>query len=161
VEEARKNETQAKRQNDALLQEKRRESDVKGRNLDLNEDLNNRSEMRSQMSEGQKSIAESRAEERIEQLKVKATKGKQEFDNVSQVGESVGADDYERMAKNVADKVLQSHKDLRDKHSNKSIRTLLEREALKELRQGPTIVVHKDKDIEQGQRFSKNGLNMP
>jgi len=65
------------------------------------------------------------------------------------------------LAKNIADKVLQSNQHLRDKHSNKSIRALLEREAIRELRTGPTIAVHKDKDIELGQRFSKNGLNQP
>jgi len=67
------------------------------------------------------------------------------------------------LAKNIADKVLQANKNLRDKHSNKSIRQLLEREAIRELRNGngPTIAVHKDKDISQGQRFSNNGLNQP
>lgn len=58
--------------------------------------------------------------------------------------------------------MLQSNQHLRDKHSNKSIRQLLEREAFRELKHpGPTIAVHKDKDIELGQRFNKNGLNQP
>jgi len=57
--------------------------------------------------------------------------------------------------------VLQSNTHLRDKHSNKSIRALLEKEAITYLRQEPNVVVHKDKDIEKGQRFNKNGLNQP
>jgi hypothetical protein len=44
------------------------------------------------------------------------------------------------MAKNLADKVLQSNPNLKEKHSNKSIRTLLEREAIQYLRQEPNIV---------------------
>lgn len=138
-----------------------RQSDAIKNELDLDDDVNNRSEMRSVMSEGQKSIAESRADERIEQLKKTKVDGKKEFDTTSRLGESISADEYERMAKSIADKVLLSNKELRDKHSNKSIRTLLEREAIRELRTGPTIAIHKDKDIELGQRFSKNGLNMP
>lgn len=142
--------------------DKIRESDAKKKDLNLNDD-NNRSELRSQLSEGQKSIAESKIDERIEELKKSKKEGKDKdgFDTSSRLGDAVGADDYEKLAKNIADKVLQSNHQLRDKHSNKSIRALLEREAIRELRTGPNIVVHKDKDIELGQRFSKNGLNQP
>jgi len=142
------------------LRMKDNDARVKDMNID---DVIEKSELRSLYSEGQKSIAESRIEERIDELKSNIDKKeKREFDTSSRVGDNVGATEYEKLAKNIADKVLQSNPNLKEKHSNKSIRTLLEKEAIKELKRNEVnIVIHKDKDIEKGQRFSKNGLNQP
>jgi len=67
-------------------------------------------------------------------------KTKKEFDTSSRLGDQVANDDYEKIAKNLADKVLQQNPNMKDKHSNKSIRALLEREAIQYLRQEPTVV---------------------
>lgn len=113
-----------------MMAKQARANEARANNLEM-DGGNNLDELRSMRSEGQKSIAESRAEERLEELKFKMEKNaKKDFDTTSRVGDNVAADDQEKMAKNLADKVLQSNPNLKEKHSNKSIRTLLEREAI-------------------------------
>jgi len=80
-----------------------------------------RADNRSQAS----SVAESRLEDRIEDKKQK----EKDWETSSRLGEEVAASETEQMAKLIADKVLLSNPKLRDKHSNKSIRQLLEKEA--------------------------------
>lgn len=129
---------------DELVARQARANEAKAKNIDLLDGENNLDDMRSNRSyrsEGQKSIAESRAEERLEELKYNMErKAKKDFDTSSRLGDQVAIDDYEKIAKNLADKVLQSNTNLKEKHSNKSIRALLEREAIQYLRQEPTVV---------------------
>lgn len=108
-----------------------------------------RADNRSQAS----SVAESRLDDRIEDKKKK----EKDWETSSRIGEEVAASETEQMAKLIADKVLLSNPKLRDKHSNKSIRQLLEKEAKEALGenlnyQGPTIVTYVDKDIKGGAR---------
>lgn len=80
-----------------------------------------RADNRSQAS----SVAESKLDALIEGKKAKD----EDWDTSSRVGDQVAASETEQMAKLIADKVLLQNPKLKDKHSNKSIRQLLEKEA--------------------------------
>lgn len=81
-----------------------------------------RDDNRSQAS----SVAESKLDDRIDEKK---RGGEKDWDTSSRLGEEVAASETEQMAKLIADKVLLQNPKLKDKHSNKSIRQLLEKEA--------------------------------
>ena len=82
---------------------------------------------------------ESRARERY----AKEKDERADWDSSSRVGDTPKINEEEKIAKLVADDVLQNYSQFKGVHSNKSVRKMLEREALKQLSEptGPKVVI--------------------
>lgn len=98
----------------------------------------------SQRSEMSIKSFESKARERV----AREQERKSDWDNSSRVGDTHKINEEEKIAKLVADDVIQSYPQFKGVHSNKSVRKMLEREALKQLgeTQGPKITIIQERE---------------
>jgi len=114
------------------------------------------------------SVATSKIEEAIDNLENNSNR---DWDKNSKMNDKDRAKHADKLAKLVADKVLYSNQKLKEIHSNKSIRKILEQEAKKNLLEcmnekvvEPRIITIEDKNINQGSiRCAKEGntSNLP